>query len=133
MDEGLSIVLFSGTDDKLTSAAILASGAVAMGRDVNLFLQYWALDAFQADRITKDHGFSAGVDPDAAERVAKHIGPHWSETLRMAKDIGEMTIDACAHSMELLELERDDLDPMIDNVTGIATFVGKATGQIVFI
>src|SRR5690242_17650729 len=50
-DQTLSLVLFSGTDDKLQAAAVLAVGAAVMGRQVNVFLQYWALDAFRADRI----------------------------------------------------------------------------------
>lgn len=42
-DDTLSLVLFSGTDDKLSAAAVLSAGAAAMGRKVNVFLQYWAL------------------------------------------------------------------------------------------
>jgi len=54
MDGGtVSWVLFSGTDDRLSAAAVLAAGAAAIGREVNVFLQYWALDAFRADRIPK--------------------------------------------------------------------------------
>ena len=133
MEDTLSIVLFSGTDDKLASASILVSGAAAMDRRVNVLLQYWALDAFRADRITKDHGFSPEADPEAVERVGKHQQLHWSEALRMAKEVGEVSIVACAHSMELLELQQQDLDPIVDRVTGIATFVGEATGPVVFI
>ena len=51
MDEPLNLVLFSGTDDKLQAAAVLTAGAAALGKPVNVFLQYWALDAFRADRI----------------------------------------------------------------------------------
>ena len=53
MSEALSIVLFSGTDDKLHAAATIAVGAVAMDRPVNILLMYWALDAFRADRISQ--------------------------------------------------------------------------------
>lgn len=38
-DDVLSLVLFSGTDDKLNAAGVLAVGAAAMGRGVNVFLQ----------------------------------------------------------------------------------------------
>ena len=63
-DDRLSLVLCSGTDDRLTGAAVLVVGAAAMERKVEILLQYWALDAFRADRITKDHGLSpeAGTD-----------------------------------------------------------------------
>ena len=58
-DQPLALVLFSGTDDKLNAAAVMAAGAAALGRPVHVFLQYWALDAFRADRIKNDHGLAA--------------------------------------------------------------------------
>ena len=51
MSDNLSIVLFSGTDDKLHAAATITAGAAAMGIPVSILLMYWALDAFRADRI----------------------------------------------------------------------------------
>ena len=68
MDEPLNLVLFSGTDDKLQAAAVLTAGAAALGKPVNVFLQYWALDAFRADRIERDHGLApeAGAEGRAA-------------------------------------------------------------------
>ena len=52
-EEPINLVLFSGTDDKLQAAAVLAAGAAALGKPVHVFLQYWALDAFRADRIDR--------------------------------------------------------------------------------
>ncbi|HLB39791.1 MAG TPA: DsrE/DsrF/DrsH-like family protein, partial [Actinomycetota bacterium] len=76
--ETFSVVLFSGTDDKLQAAATLSVGAAVMGRPVQVFLQYWALDAFRADRITKDHGVAPEAGPDGAAALASHNGAHWS-------------------------------------------------------
>ena len=70
MDEPLNLVLFSGTDDKLQAAAVLTAGAAALGRPVNLFLQYWALDAFRADRINADTGWRPRRVPTARGRRA---------------------------------------------------------------
>ena len=61
MDDPLNLVLFSGTDDRLQAAAVLTAGAAALGRPVNVFLQYWALDAFRRDRIARDHGLAHRV------------------------------------------------------------------------
>ena len=83
----VSLVLFSGTDDKLNAAAVLTAGAAAMGRKVNIFLQYWALDAFRADRIMKDHGVAPEAGGGAPAPCAAR-GGHWSEVLRQAKDLG---------------------------------------------
>jgi peroxiredoxin family protein len=132
-DDTLSLVLFSGTDDKLHATAVLVAGAAAMGRKVNVFLQYWGLDAFRADRITKDHGVSAEAGPEGAEIVARHAGQHWSEILVQAKDIGEVGIHACALSMEMFQITKDDLDPLVDDVEGVAAFMAEATGPVAFI
>ncbi|MFI5054152.1 MAG: DsrE/DsrF/DrsH-like family protein [Acidimicrobiia bacterium] len=132
-DRTVSLVLFSGTDDRLQAAAVLAVGAAAMGRTVNLFLQYWALDAFRADRIMKDHGVAPEAGEEGASAMARHGKPHWSELLRQAKDIGEVRIHACADSMDMFHITTDDLDPLVDGVWGVAAFFAEATGPVTFI
>jgi peroxiredoxin family protein len=137
MDEAdgrtVSVVLFSGTDDKLSAAAVLGAGAAAMGRPVNIFLQYWALDAFRADRIQKDRGVApeAGVEGETA--FQQHGGQHWSDIFRQAKDIGEVGIHACSLSMEMFDLTTDDLDPLVDDQEGVASFFMEVDGPLTFI
>lgn len=133
MDETLSLVLFSGTDDKLNAAAVLTAGAAAMSRKVNVFLQYWALDAFRTDRIHKDHGVAPEAGPEGLELVQRHNGLHWSEVFRQAKDIGEVTIRACSLSMEMFALRIEDLDPLVDGQEGVAAFFIDVDGPVTFI
>ena len=138
MDEQtLALVLFSGTDDKLNAAAVLTAGAAALGRPVHLFLQYWALEAFRKDRIEADHGLApeAGVTGREAVDSLRRAGQaSWAETLRQAKDLGEVDIQACSLSMDLLHLEEEDLDPLVDGVEGVTAFyLATGDGQIVFI
>jgi peroxiredoxin family protein len=137
MGETISLVLFSGTDDKLQAAAVLTAGAAALGRPVRIFLQYWALDAFRADRIAADHGLApeAGEAGRVAVQAAAEAGQaHWAETLRVAKEIGEVEIQACSLSMDILKLEQSDLDPLVDGVEGVTAFyINAGEGQIVFI
>ena len=133
MGDSLSLVLFSGTDDKLNAAAVLVAGAAAMGRKVHVFLQYWALDAFRSDRILKDHGVAPEAGPEGAELFQRHGGQHWSEILRQAKDIGEVEIQACSLSMEMFGLEVGDLDPLVDGQEGVAGFFLHADGPVTFI
>ena len=136
-DRTLSLVLFSGTDDRLSAAAILAVGAAAMGRPVNVFLQYWALDAFRADRIRKDHGVAPEGGPEGLSLMQRMAGEgrsqHWSDMLWQAKDIGEVGIHACSLSMDVFGITKDDLDPIVDGVWGVAAFTAAATGQVLFI
>ena len=130
----LSLVLFSGTDDKLAAAAVLAVGAAAMGRRVNVFLQYYALDAFRAGKVCADHGLSKEATDEQTPSVRSHKGQHWSELLRQAKEVGEVDIQACALSMDMYGIGREDLDALVDGVEGVAAFMASASdGQVVFI
>jgi peroxiredoxin family protein len=136
-EQPLSLVLFSGTDDRLTAAAVLAAGAAALGRPVHIFLQYWALDAFRADRIDADHGLApeageAGRTATADLRAAGQAS--WAETLRQAKELGGVDIQACSLSMDLLKLEPADLDPLVDGVEGVTAFhLDAGGGQVLFV
>jgi peroxiredoxin family protein len=137
MDEPLNLVLFSGTDDKLQAAAVLTAGAAALGRPVNVFLQYWALDAFRRDRIARDHGLSPEAGTEGRLHVddlrrAGQVG--WPEVLRQAKDLGGVDIQACSLSMDLLDIEPVDLDPLVDGVEGITAFyLNAGEGHLLFI
>jgi len=137
MDAPLNLVLFSGTDDKLQAAAVLTAGAAALGKPVNVFLQYWALDAFRVDRISGDHGLAPEAGPEGrrhVDRLAKEGQASWAETMRQAKDIGTVDIQACSLSMDLLELDDGDLDPLVDGVEGVTSFyLNTGDGQVVFI
>lgn len=132
-DDTFSLVLFSGTDDKLQAGAVLAVGAAVMGRPVNVFLQYWALDAFRADRMLKDHGVAAEAGVEGLRAMQDQAKTHWSELLRQAKDLGPVSIHACADSMEMFHLTQDDLDPMVDGIWGVASFFAEAVGGVTFI
>ena len=121
----LSLVLFSGTEDRLQAAAVLTAGAAALGAPVHVFLQYWALDAFRADgsasaRRSPPRRAPRGRRPSM--RCALPARRPGSETLRQAKDIGDVDIQACSLSMDLLNLEPTDLDPLVDGVEGVTAF-----------
>ena len=137
MDEPINFVAFSGTDDKLQALAVMAAGAAALGNRVNIFLQYWALDAFSKAKIDQDHGLA----PEAGEAgrakvdaLAEAGQASWADTLRQVKDLGEVDIQACSLSMDLLGLEESDLDPLVDGVEGVTAFyLNAGEGRIVFI
>jgi peroxiredoxin family protein len=136
-DEPLNIVLFSGTEDRLQAAAVMASGAAALGRRVNIFLQYWGLEAFRKDRISTN----LGLAPEAGERgaalvaaAAKAGQQPWHATMRVAKELGEIDIQACSLSMDVLKIAEDELDPLVDGVEGVTAFyLNAGDGHIIFI
>ena len=137
VDDPLNIVLFSGTEDRLQAAAVMASGAAALGKKVNIFLQYWGLEAFRKDKVST----SLGLAPEAGERgatlvaeAAKSGQQPWHATLRVAKELGEIDIQACSLSMDILKIEEEDLDPLVDGVEGVTAFyLNAGDGHILFI
>ena len=136
-DEPLNIVLFSGTADRLQAAAVMASGAAALGRKVNIFLQYWGLEAFRKEKVST----SLGLAPEAGARGAALVAEAaaagqqpWHATLRVAKELGEIDIQACSLSMDVLKIEEEDLDPLVDGVEGVTAFyLNAGDGHILFI
>ncbi len=47
MEDRMSIIVYSGTVDKLMAVSTLATGGAAMGLDVELFITFWGLEAFR--------------------------------------------------------------------------------------
>jgi peroxiredoxin family protein len=125
----LAIVLFSGTVDKLMSASIMATGAAALGMDVEIFLTNWGALAFRKG----DHTTNKRVSADYAdyqsvllEQMAAKNVTSWMENLDGAKEIGNVHIAACSHTMTLFDLQLEDLEPIVDEVTGVAAFIESA-------
>src|SRR5205085_9590563 len=58
MEDRMSIVVYSGTVDKLMAVSTLATGAAAMGLEVELFITFWGLEAFRKDAYKTNMGIS---------------------------------------------------------------------------
>jgi peroxiredoxin family protein len=129
MKERMSIVLFSGTVDKLLAASILATGAAAMDMEVDLFLTTWGIEAFRKGayktntRVSRDFEEYGSV---MRELMAAKKAPTWWENLQGAREIGDVHIAACSMTLELFGLTLNDLEPVVDEVTGVATFMERA-------
>ncbi len=127
----LSIIVFSGTLDKLMPVGILSSAAAASGYEVNLFFTFWGLRA-----ITKQ-GVEAKVDknyeefgPVLAKRMQDLKYPSWVDLVKQAKDVGEVKVYACSTTMEFFGIKKEDLADFVDDVVGAATFLDRAEGGI---
>jgi peroxiredoxin family protein len=129
MSNRMSLVVFSGTVDKLMAVATLATGAAAMDTEVDLFLTFWGLEAFrkgaknEPPRITAEY---ADYGPVMMELMQAKNVPHWLDTLRAAREIGTVRVYACSMTMELFGLKLEDLEDVVDEVTGVANFIERA-------
>jgi peroxiredoxin family protein len=129
MADKMSIVLFSGTVDKLMAVSTLATGAAAMGQEVDIFLTFWGLNAFRKDQVRTNMKFSADfaefAEPAMQAMQAKGV-QHWLDTLYAAQEIGDVHVKACSMTMELFGWGKEDLDPIVEDVIGVATYVEEA-------
>lgn len=129
MADRMSLIVFSGTVDKLLAASILTTGAAAMGMKVELFLTTWGIEAFRKDAHKTNKRVSADFEDYASPMMeamqAKHV-PSWMENLLGAREIGDVKVFACSMTMELFGIKHEDLEPIVDEVTGVATFVERA-------
>jgi peroxiredoxin family protein len=129
MSERMSIIVFSGTVDKLMAASILATGGAAMGLEVEVFLTTWGLEAFRKDgyktnaRISKDYEDYA---PIMMEQMKAKKVPSWMDNFKSAQEIGDVKVYACSMTMELFDMKLTDLEPIVEDVTGVASFVERA-------
>lgn len=130
MADKMSIIVFSGTMDKLMAAATLATGGAAMGQDVELFVTFWGLDAFRKERVRTNMKISSDF-AEFAEPMMKAMQekgvPHWMDVLYQAREIGNVRVRACSQTMELFGWTLDDLDPIVEEVTGVAVFADEAS------
>lgn len=127
--ERMSIVLFSGTVDKLMAASILATGAALMGIEVDLFLTNWGLMAFRKGdfqtntRVTTDF---ADYGPVLMEKLSGPNAPNWMNNLVQAKELGDLHVVACGMTMELFGMTKDHLEDIVDDIAGVAGFLERA-------
>lgn len=147
----LSIIAFSGDFDKLTAVFTLATGAAAVGYEVNIFFTFWGLDAIKKKRgrsltggnwLTKIFGFMMGgleVTPTSRFNFCG-LGPKIFRYLMRKKNVAtlEELVDAanvlgvnlyaCEMAMHVLGLKKEDFVPEVKDVLGVATFLTLSEG-----
>jgi peroxiredoxin family protein len=153
----LSIIGFSGDFDKLTAAFTLATGAAAVGYEVNVFFTFWGLDAIKQKQgrypvgkgfLPKVFGlFMGGLRVAPTSRLnflglspkifrylmrKKNVAT-LEELVEAAKALG-VNIYACEMAMHILGIQRSDLIHEVKDVLGVPTFLNISEGgQILFI
>ncbi len=126
--ERMSMVVFSGTVDKLMPVGIMSAGAVAMGQQVEVFLTFWGLMAFKKGAaanlpVSKEfEGFAGQMMQIMREKQV----PSFLDTLRSAKELGDVKVYACGMTMDLFGLKLEDLEDVVDGIAGVGEFIETA-------
>jgi peroxiredoxin family protein len=126
----LSILVYSGTVDKLLPMAIITSGAVSMDMDVHIFATFYGLLGFKKGMAQSNQKFSKDFEemvPMIKEQLKKKNVPSWYDMLKKAKENGKVKIHACSTACDLLGITKNDLDPIVDEIVGVGTYLAEAS------
>ncbi|MFA6335781.1 MAG: DsrE/DsrF/DrsH-like family protein [Bacteroidales bacterium] len=153
----LSIISFSGDFDKLTAVFTLATGASAIGYEVNIFFTFWGLDAIKIKqgRSLVGRGFLpklfaffmgglksapvsrlnfGGISPGIFRHMMRKNNVATLEELVDAAKVLNVNFYACEMAMHILGLEKSDFIPEVKDVLGVPSFLKIADGgQTLFI
>lgn len=134
MENKLSIILFSGTTDKVLAAGVLSQAAAAMGDEVNVFVTFWGLLNFTKGekKMMLPKEFEQ-MGPALMEGLKRENVKSWYDMMKEAKDLGAK-IYACSMACGVMNIKKEELDPIVDDMVGAATFLQQAEGgQTLFI
>lgn len=126
MSNRLSIMVISGSRERLQMAAMVASVGAVGGSDVRVFLSMNALPYF-----VKGKGKDAPAEGKVGELLAQKKAPPFAELFANAVELGDAKIYPCSMAMDLLELEQVDLEPHVGEAMGLTKFLDDASeGQV---
>ncbi len=144
----LTMVLFSGDFDKAFAAFIIANGALAMGKEVTMFVTFWGLDAIKKPSFkTSGRGFLEKMvlwmRPKGPDKLATSkmnfagIGPKLfrfmmgrknveslQSMIEMAQEFG-VKIIGCQMSMDVMGIKKEDLLDGVE-IGGVAAFLNSS-------
>ncbi len=147
LENKVSIALLRGELDKVVSAFVIASGAVAMGMEVVMYFTFWSIPALlDKNKVPEDAGeflgaglpkgaddmelarlAPGGIDTAALKTVmARSNMPSLAEMISLAEELG-VRIYVSDKSTDLLGFDRDafiDYEGM--SFAGVATFLAEA-------
>jgi peroxiredoxin family protein len=126
----LAMVLASGELEKLQAASIIASVASTVGMEVLLFATMDGLMAFRKD-VVEEKAWKTG---ELGKGMLEKNAPLFIDTLKQAKEVGNIKIYACGMVMDMLGLKKEDFVDIFDDVLGVTAFLGMVEGaQVLFI
>jgi peroxiredoxin family protein len=122
MDSGkMSIIVVSGMRERLQMAAMVASVGAVSGNEVRVFLSMNALAPFR-----RGAPGSAPSEGEFGSLMAGRNVPPFKGLFEQAVDLGGARIHPCSMAMDVMGLEREHLEPWLDEPLGLTKFLDDA-------
>lgn len=123
----MSILIVSGTRERLQMAAMVASVGAVSGNEVTVFLSMNALQYF-----SKGSTLEPPPEGGFGERMQGKKIPPFRTLLEQAVELGDAKIFPCSMAMDVLGLGREALAPYVGEPMGLTKFLADADGAQVW-
>lgn len=121
------VVVVSGSLERLQMAAMVTSVAAVSGHETLVFLSMNALPYFIKGRSIK-----APVEGEMGELMREKKVPEFKTLFEQAVELGEARVYPCSMAMDVLAVEKQDLESYLGEPTGLTKFLDDASGSQVW-
>jgi peroxiredoxin family protein len=136
-EKGISIVISTGTEEKMVMLGVLSQTAVNLGMPLRVFITGTAIPLFLKDGYTKQPVVPAGFEgfmKELREGLIKVKFQGWHELLQNSVKDGDAKIYACSLMSSALNLQKKDFDLIVEDIVGATNFmIQSAENQIIML
>ncbi|MGB8433233.1 MAG: DsrE/DsrF/DrsH-like family protein [Burkholderiales bacterium] len=126
MSNRISIMVISGTIERLQMAAMVASVGAVSGNEVTVFLSMNALPFFR-----KGASAPAPAEGEMGRLLVEKKAPPFMQLFESAVELGDAKIFPCSMAMDVFGYEQEDVVPYLGEPLGLTKFLDDASeGQI---
>jgi peroxiredoxin family protein len=117
----ISIIVVSGTRERLQMAAMVAAVGAVSGNAVDVFLSMNALGHF-----VKSNAEAPPTEGPFGVLLQQKNAPDYKSLFEQAVDLGDAKIYPCSMAMDVMGLERQALEPYLSEPLGLTKFLDSA-------
>jgi peroxiredoxin family protein len=122
MASKISIVVVSGSLERLQMAAMVASVGAVSGNEVTVFLSMNSLAYF------KRGAASPAAEGAFGRLLVEKRAPGFKQLFQSAAELGEAKIHPCSMALDVLGVKEGELEPWLGAPLGLTRFLADAEG-----
>lgn len=119
----LSILVVSGSLERLQMAAMVASVGAVSGTQVQVLLSMNSLQYF-----VRGNAQEPAPEGSFGRTMAGKKVPPFKQLLQQAMELGEAKIHPCSMAMDVLGTKAEDLEPFLARPLGLTRFLTDSVG-----
>jgi len=127
MSQRISIVVVSGSHERLQMAGMVASVGAVSGDEVKVFLSMNALAPFR-----KGAASAASPEGEFGKLLAGKKVPPFKQLFESAVTLGDAKVYPCSMAMDVLGCQTADLEPYLGEPMGLTKFLDDSAGAQVW-